>query len=105
MTVLEPRPEDDVATLQPWVRSHVAQKLKTLADSLEPQVDGSYGPVNPRMIEVYMKALTEFAKLYRAYDPPKPVEEEVPEVRRAEVLRAQVQAQLDELAARSQITP
>src|SRR5687768_17207795 len=105
MSAVEPRPEDDVLALQPVVRNYTAQKFKALVERLEPEVDGSYGPVNPRMVEVYMKALTEFGKLYRVYDPPKPREEEVPQERRAEVLRAQVEQQLTDLAARAQITP
>lgn len=101
---LEPMPQDDVLALQPVVRSYSAAKLKALIERLEPEVDGSYGPVNPRMVEVYMKALDQLTKLYRGYDPPPPRDEKPPEQRRAEQLRAVVEQQLADLAARAQIS-
>lgn len=103
MTALEPRPEDDVAALTPVVRQRNAQKVAALIERLEPEVDGSYGPVNPRMIEVYLKAIRELGTMYRVYDrppPPKEEETEAVEVQRLEVLRAKAEAQLRELASR-----
>lgn len=105
MTVLEPLPEDDVLALQPVVRNHNAAKLRAIIDRLEPEVDGSYGPVNPRMIEVYLKALRELGNLYRVYDAPRPREDASgAEERSMEALRATVARQLDELAARTTTT-
>lgn len=101
---LEPMPQDDVLALQPVVRSYSAAKLKALIERLEPEIDGSYGPVNPRMVEVWMKALDQLTKLYRAYDPPPPRDEKPPQERRAEQLRAEVTKQLEDLAARAQIS-
>lgn len=103
MTVLEPHPEDDIRALAPMVRQHNAGKLQALIRHLEPQVDGSYGPVNPRLYEVYMRALKELGLLYRVYDPPPPPKDDDGRVEeaRAEALRAQVEKQLTEIASRA----
>lgn len=104
MGVLEPLPEDDVQALQPVIRSHNAKKLKALIEQLEPQIQGLYGPVNPRLYEVYMRALTDLAKLYRVFDPVPPREEEKDEERTAEALRAVVERQLQGLSERRQVS-
>lgn len=104
MTDLVAPGEDDgsVLAMQPVVRRHNTAKLRALVEGLEPYVDGSYGPVNPRMCEVYMRALRELALLYRVYDPPKEkVAEEQEPALRADVVRAQVLRQLEELSGRS----
>lgn len=97
---LEPREPDDLAQLQDAIRRHNSREIQDILRGLKPQIDGSFGPVNPRMIEVYFKGLAEIAKLYRVYDPPRPrTEEEAPEGAGA-VLAAQAEAQLKEIAAR-----
>lgn len=105
MTVLEPRPEDDVLGMQPVVRSFIAAKLRAVIEQLEPQVDGSYGPVNPRLLELYLKALTETGRLYRVYDPPKAKQDDGPgdEVQAA-ILREKVMAELDKIRQQSQLS-
>lgn len=57
-------------TIQDAVRQHNAGKLRSLVEMLEPYVEGAYGPVHPRMVEVYMTALRELGRLYRVFDPP-----------------------------------
>jgi len=105
MHPVAPDPRDDVEALAPVVRSHNAQKLRALIELLEPQVDGSYGPVNPRLIEVYLKALRDLAQLYRVYAPPPPPKDpedtEDRQQLRVEALRAQAERQLRELEART----
>lgn len=100
MTALEPAPEDDVLAAQPVVRRFLTQKLRAVIDQLEPQVDGSYGPVNPRLLELYLKALTETGRLYRVYDPPKQKPDDGPDDDvRAALLRDKVMGELDKIQA------
>lgn len=95
MTVLEPAPEDDVLALQPVVRSFLTQNFREVIDRLKPQVDGSYGPVNPRLLELYLTANRDLGKLYRVYDPPKARKDDGPtdEVQ-AQVMREKILAEL-----------
>lgn len=103
VTVHPQEPEDDFGLLQAAIRQHNAKKIQTLVESLEPQIDGSFGPVNPRLIEVYLKALRELASLYRAYDRPAGGGDEEPAALRTEAqMRELAAAQLRELAARQQ---
>lgn len=98
---LEPRP-DDLAQLKAAIRTHNTQEIQQILRVLKPQIDGSYGPVNPRLIEVYFKGLAEIAKLYRVYDPePEKPDEQEPE-RQAGALRELAEKQLRELAERSE---
>lgn len=99
---LEPREPDDLAQLQAAIRQSNTVKIQAVLRSLEPQIDGSYGPVNPRLIEVYFKGLAEIAKLYRVYDPPRPRSEDKDEEREAAALRAVAEAQLQALSQRAQ---
>lgn len=95
---------------QDMVRGFSASKYRNLVDVLEPMVDGSYGPINPRMVEVYLKTLADLNRLYGAYNPvPEPQEEqerqdpaEMEAEREARVaqLRVSAEAQLRELEAR-----
>lgn len=105
MEPVAPDPRDDVEALQPAVRAFAARKLRTLVERLEPEIDGSSGPVNPRMIEVYLKALRDFGDLYRVRDrpPPRPEPEDTAAIaqQRLEVLQAKVAAQLRELQGRT----
>ncbi len=91
--------------VQDAVRAHNAGKLRNLVDMLEPMIDGSYGPVAPRMVEVYITALRELGRLYRVFDaPPAPpvVPEELVEAPkvRVEELVAKVEADLRALEGR-----
>lgn len=89
----------DLTAMQPVVRRHNTQKLRQLIETLEPYIDGSYGPVSPRMAEVYMKALRELGLLYRIFtDLPASVEANTP-LSPVEI-RARVLAQLESLAAK-----
>ena len=98
---LEPR-ADDLAQLRQAIRSHNTAEIQGILRALKPQIDGSFGPVNPRLIEVYFKGLAEIAKLYRVYDP-EPVRDEDTDPEREEaVLRALAEKQLRELAERAQ---
>lgn len=98
---VEPRPDDDVLAMQPVIRTFNTQKLRALIDTIEPMVDGSYGPINPQLAKVYMQALNELGKLYRVYDrPPVRQEEDEPEAISVDRMRAQVEGQLRELEAR-----
>jgi hypothetical protein len=97
---LEPR-GDDLAQLKAAIRSHNTAEIQGILRTLKPQIDGSYGPVNPRLIEVYFKGLAEIAKLYRVYDPEvQPPDEQAPE-RQEKALRELAEKQLQELALRS----
>lgn len=97
---LEPR-ADDLAQLKAAIRTHNTAEIQGILRALKPQIDGSYGPVNPRLIEVYFKGLAEIAKLYRVYDPePERPDEEAPE-RQEKALRELAAKQLQELADRA----
>ncbi len=102
---LEAREPDDLEQLRAAIRQSNTVKIQTVLRSLEPQIDGSYGPVNPRLIEVYFKGLAEIAKLYGVYAPPKPKQEEKAPDREAAALRATAEQQLQELAARAAPEP
>lgn len=98
MSALEPAPQDDVLGMQPLVRAFIATKLRAVVDQLEPQVDGSYGPVNPRLLELYLKALTETGRLYRVYDPVKKQPDDGPgDDVLAAALRDKVMAELEKI--------
>lgn len=103
MTVLEPRPEDDVLAMQPVIRSFLAHNFREVIEQLKPQVDGSYGPVNPRLLELYLTANRELGRLFRVYDAVKARQDDGPgdEVM-AGVLRDRISAELDKI--RSQLT-
>jgi len=98
MTALEPRPEDDVLGMQPVIRSFLTHNFREVIEQLKPQVDGSYGPVNPRLLELYLKANTELGRLYRVYDPPKGKQDDGPgdEVQAA-ILRDRISAELEKI--------
>jgi hypothetical protein len=55
---------------QGMVRAYAASELRNLIEMLKPSIDGSYGPVNPRMVEVFMTALRDLGRLYRVHDAP-----------------------------------
>lgn len=98
---LETREPEDWAVLQDAIRQHNTSEIQAVLRSLKPQIDGSYGPVNPRLIEVYFKGLAEIAKLYRVYDPPRLREAEDSVERATAQLQAAAEKQLTELAARA----
>lgn len=100
MTVLEPRPEDDVLAMQPVIRSFLTHNFREVIEQLKPQVDGSYGPVNPRLLELYLTANRDLGKLYRVYDPVKARTDAGPtdEVKAA-VLREKVLAEMAQIRA------
>lgn len=103
MTVLEPAPEDDVLALQPVVRSFLTANFREVIDRLKPQVDGSYGPVNPRLLELYLQANRDLGKLYRVYDPPKKKQDDGPgDDVAAAALRERIVAELAQI--RAQVT-
>lgn len=103
MTALEPRPEDDVLGMQPVIRSFLTHNFREVIEQLKPQVDGSYGPVNPRLLELYLTANRELGKLYRVYDAPKKRQDDGPgDDVAAQVLRERIEAEL--LKIRGQIT-
>lgn len=96
---------------QDAVRGFSAHKLRNLLEILEPIVDGSYGPINPRMIEVYLKTLDGLGRLYGVHNPvpaPKaaavdsqdPAEAEQSRLARMEELRATAAKQLRQLESR-----
>lgn len=93
---LESTREDDVAELREAIRSRNGARMEAMIQFLEPQVDGSAGPVNPRLAELYLKAMVEQGKLYGVYQPvsPKPVEEapETAAARLREVAEKQLRA-------------
>lgn len=92
---------DDAAALRQAIRMHNTQEINEILRALRPQIDGSFGPVNPRLIEVYFKGLAEIAKLHRVYDPePEAPDDTAPE-RQEAVLREVAEKQLRELAARA----
>lgn len=98
MTALEPRPEDDVLGMQPVIRSFLTHNFREVIEQLKPQVDGSYGPVNPRLLELYLKANTELGRLYRVYDPPKSRQDDGPgDDVQAGILRDKVRAELAQI--------
>lgn len=97
---LEAREPDDLAQLQAAIRVHNTSEIQDILRTLKPQIDGSYGPVNPRLIEVYLKGLAEIAKLYRVYDPPAPKPDDTAPERQEAALREIAERQLRELAAR-----
>lgn len=83
---------------QNLVRNYAATELRQLIELLKPMIDGSYGPVAPRMVEVYMTALWDLGRLYRVYDAPKAPQER--EQEQVEVPAAELQARvLDSLKA------
>jgi len=89
---------------QGMVRHYAATELRALIEMLKPSIDGSYGPVNPRMVEVYMTALRDLGNLYRVRDAPPappadPGQDEVAGVDVAE-LRSRVLDSLAELEGR-----
>lgn len=98
MTVLEPAPQDDVLAMQPAVRSFLAHNFREIIEQLKPQVDGSYGPVNPRLLELYLTANRELGRLFRVYDPPKKKQDDGPsdEVQ-AQILREKVMGELAQI--------
>jgi DNA-binding protein H-NS len=98
---IEPHSPEQWAQLQEAIRRHNSTEIQEILRSLKPHIDGSYGPVNPRLIEVYFKGLAEIAKLYRVYDPPRTAEEEKVQERAAEQLRELAEKQLREIAERS----
>ncbi len=102
---LEAREPDDLEQLRAAIRQSNTVKIQAILRSLEPHIDGSFGPVNPRLIEVYFKGLAEIAKLYGVYTPPKPKQEEQAPDREAAALRATAEQQLRELAARAAPEP
>ena len=98
---LERRPDEE-AQLRAAIRTHNTSEIQGILRALKPQIDGSFGPVNPRLIEVYFKGLAEIAKLYRVYDPePARPDEEEPG-RQETVLRELAEKQLRELAERAE---
>lgn len=107
MTDLEPRPGENLDEVAHAIRQHNAFKIRNVIESLEPMIDGSYGPVNPRLVEVYLRALKELALLYPVYQRVQPKETDDPaktEVR-MEALRARAEAQLQALAQRAPGAP
>lgn len=97
---VEPRGPDAEAQLRVAIRTHNTAEIQGILRALKPQIDGSFGPVNPRLIEVYFKGLAEIAKLYRVYDPePARPDEQAPE-REERALRELAERQLRELADR-----
>lgn len=98
MTALEPRPEDDVLGMQPVIRAFLTHNFREVIEQLKPQVDGSYGPVNPRLLELYLTANRDLGKLYRVYDPPKKRTEDGPDDEvKAGILRARISDELDKI--------
>lgn len=93
-------PADDYQAIQAIIRSRNAARLERLIHGLEPQVDGTYGPVNPRLVELYMKAMSELGKLYRVFDPVKPPPPQEDPETVAAVLRQEAARQLEELRGR-----
>ena len=98
MTALEPRPEDDVLGMQPVIRAFLTHNFREVIEQLKPQVDGSYGPVNPRLLELYLAANRDLGKLYRVYDPPKKKQDDGPddEVKMG-ILRDRIMSELDKI--------
>lgn len=101
-TELEPREPDDLAKLQDAIRRHNSREIQDILRGIKPQIDGSFGPVNPRLIEVYFKGLAEIAKLYGVYAPAKQRQEEQAPEEAAAALQAKAEAQLAEIASRHQ---
>lgn len=99
---LEAREPDDLAQLQAAIRMHNTSEIQGILRTLKPQIDGSFGPVNPRLIEVYFKGLAEVAKLYRVYDPPAPRPDDTAPERQEALLRDIAEKQLRELADRAE---
>lgn len=95
---------EDYTTLAPEVRAHLTAKLSAVLDALEPYVDGTF-ELSPAMVTVFLRTCRELGLLYRVYDPPKAGPEAVEAVApqlALEATRADVMAQLEELAARSE---
>lgn len=93
--MIEPAPQDDVLAMQPAVRSFLAHNFREIIEQLKPQVDGSYGPVNPRLLELYLTANRDLGKLFRVYDPPRAKKDDGPsdEVQ-AQILRDKIKGEL-----------
>lgn len=82
------------------IRSFLAHNFRRVIEQLEPQVDGSYGPVNPRLLELYLTANRDLGKLFRVYDPPKKKQDDGPgDDVAAQMLRDRVMAELDNIQA------
>lgn len=91
---------EDWQALAGQVRLHNSARIKDLLDALKPYVDGSVGMVSPSHGKLYLAALSDLAKLYRAYEPPeKAVEAPEPEAL-GSVLRQRVLDDLSVLSAR-----
>lgn len=75
MTEMVRMTPDDFDALGQQMRMANTARLKQVLDALEPYVDGSLGPVSPAHVSVYLKTVEQLGKLWRAYDPPRGVEE------------------------------
>lgn len=89
---------EDFDELGHQMRLANTQRLKAVLDSLEPYVDGSLGPVSPAHVNAYLKTVRELGLLWKAYDPPRPVEGPAGGDEEAMVLSARQEAVLAELA-------
>jgi hypothetical protein len=87
-----------------FVRLHNTGKIQGVLAALEPMVLG-YGsaPPSPGHVKVYLQALRELGNLYRAYDPPKAVEQAADAELALEAQRAVVLAELEVLADRAAV--
>lgn len=92
------------------VRFWTTDRLRNLIRNLQPYVDGTFGTVSTKHVQVYLSAIRELNKLWSAYfvippppPPPEPSieEEEVREAELARITRARVLDQLEELRSRS----
>lgn len=92
----------DYTTLTPEVRAFLTAKLEQVIEAMDPYVDGTF-ELSPAIAQVYLRALRELGLLYRVYDRPGEKEEtvEVAPQLALEAVRAEVGAQLAELAART----
>lgn len=98
----EPSPDEAV-------RVWTTDQLRVLIRNLKPYIDGTFGTVSTKHAQVYMSAVRELNKLWRAYyQPPPQIEDElsdsdaeVARMEAASVTRNKVLDQLQELRNRA----
>lgn len=101
MTDMLPAGVDELERMKAVVRHHNTDKIKGVLATLEPYVDGSFGPVQPGHVRVYLEALKALGQLWRVYapvPPPEPVADPELVVVSAERRRRGVLAELEALA-------
>lgn len=79
---------DDYDKISQEVRRYCAQKLVTLADNLQPYINGDYGDITPGHASAYIAVIKELGRLYRAQAAPRDPEAMIPASKVAALLAA-----------------